>query len=69
MAALDFLNLDGVPIIWSLIAMAVLALLSWFMCRFFLRLRIREIVNKSIIDNIKELYRPFYCWINRIYTC
>ncbi len=27
----------------------------WFACRFFLRLRIREIVNKSIIDNIREL--------------
>ena len=55
MTVIDFLSLDGVPIIWSLLAMAGLALLSWFLCRFFLRLRIREIVNKSIIDNIREL--------------
>ncbi len=27
----------------------------WFACRFFLRFRIREIVNKSIIENIREL--------------
>ncbi len=27
----------------------------WFACRFFLRLRIREIVSRSIIDNIREL--------------
>ena len=32
-----------------------LAGLSWLMCRFFLWLRIREIISKSIIDNIREL--------------
>ena len=55
MSVTDFLSFNNVPIIWSLIAMVGLALLSWLMCRFFLRLRIREIVNKSIIDNIREL--------------
>ena len=55
MSVTDFLSLNNVPIIWSLIAMVGLALLSWLMCRFFLRLRIREIVSKSIIDNIREL--------------
>lgn len=55
MIVTDFLNLNNVPITWSLVAMVGLAGLSWLMCRFFLKLRIREIVNKSIIDNIREL--------------
>ena len=37
------------------IAMAILAVLSWLICWFILKLRIRNIVNKSIIDNIREL--------------
>ena len=37
------------------IAMAILAALSWIICWFILKLRIRNIVNKSIIDNIREL--------------
>ena len=55
MIVTDFLYLNNVPITWSLVAMVGLAGLSWLMCRFFLRLRIREIMNKSIIDNIREL--------------
>ena len=55
MNAIDFLYLDNAPILLGLAAMAVLAVISWVMCRIFLRLRIREIVNKSIIDNIREL--------------
>ena len=55
MTATDFLNLNNIPITWSLVAMVGLTGLSWLMCRFFLKLRIREIVNKSIIDNIREL--------------
>lgn len=55
MTTIDFLYLDNAQVLWGLIAMAGLALLNWSMCRFFLRLRIREIVNKSIIDNIREL--------------
>ena len=55
MIVTDFLNLNNVPITWSLVAMVGLAGLSWLMCRFFLRLRIREIISKSIIDNIREL--------------
>jgi ABC-type lipoprotein release transport system permease subunit len=35
--------------------MIVLTLLCGLVCRLILRLRIREIVNKSIIDNIREL--------------
>ena len=35
--------------------MSAMALGSWLICRSILRLRIREIVNKSIIDNIREL--------------
>ena len=55
MTATDFLDLNNVPITWSLVAMVGLAGLSWLMCRFFLWLRIREIISKSIIDNIREL--------------
>ena len=55
MNAIDFLYLDNAPILLGLAAMAVLAVISWVMCGIFLRLRIREIVNKSIIDNIREL--------------
>ena len=33
----------------------VLGLLCLMVCKFLLRFRIREIVNKSIIDNIREL--------------
>lgn len=36
-------------------AMIVLTALSWAICRYILRLRIRAYLNKSIIDNIKEL--------------
>ena len=35
--------------------MIALAMLSWAACRYVLRRRIRGIVNKSIIDNIREL--------------
>ncbi len=37
------------------VSICIMAVLCWLACRFFLRLRIREIVNKSIIDNIREL--------------
>ena len=40
---------------YGFIAMTILAVLSWVICNFILRLRIRNIVSKSIIDNIKEL--------------
>lgn len=33
----------------------VMASACWLICRYILRFRIREIVNKSIIDNIREL--------------
>lgn len=36
-------------------AMIVLTALSWAICRYILRLRIRAYLNKSIIDNIREL--------------
>jgi ABC-type lipoprotein release transport system permease subunit len=39
----------------GVIAMTAMALGSWMLCRFCVSLRIREIVNKSIIDNIREL--------------
>lgn len=44
--------LEALLIIVPMIAMTLLCSL---VCRFILRLRIREIVNKSIIDNIREL--------------
>ena len=37
------------------VAMAILASLSWIICWIILKLRICNIVNKSIIDNIREL--------------
>ena len=40
---------------YGFVAMTVIAVLSWIICNFILRLRIRNIVSKSIIDNIKEL--------------
>ena len=40
---------------YGFVAMTVLAVLSWLICSFILRLRIRNIVSKSIIDNIREL--------------
>ena len=40
---------------YGFIAMTVLAVLSWGICWFILRMRIRNIVSKSIIDNIREL--------------
>ena len=40
---------------YGFIAMTVLAVLSWVVCWFMLRMRIRNIVSKSIIDNIREL--------------
>ena len=55
MNTIDFLYLGNAPILLGLAVMIALAFISWLMCRFFLRLRIREIVNKSIIDNIREL--------------
>ena len=36
-------------------AMIALTALSWAVCRYILRLRIRAYLNKSIIDNIREL--------------
>ena len=36
-------------------AMIALTALSWAICRYILRLRIRAYLNKSIIDNIREL--------------
>ena len=36
-------------------ANCVMGLLCFLACKFLLRFRIREIVNKSIIDNIREL--------------
>ena len=55
MTSTGFLTLNNVSIIWSILAMTCLAFLSWLMCHFFLRFRVREVVNKSIIDNIREL--------------
>ena len=55
MNAIDFLYINNAPILLGLAVMVVLALISWVMCRFFLKLRIREIIRKSIIDNIREL--------------
>lgn len=40
---------------YGFMAMTGLALVSWAVCRWILGLRIREIVNKSIIENIREL--------------
>ena len=40
---------------YGFVAMTVLAVLSWLICNLILRLRIRNIVSKSIIDNIREL--------------
>ena len=37
------------------IIICVMAFLCYVICKFLLRFRIREIVNKSIIDNIREL--------------
>ena len=37
------------------VTIAALGFLCLMVCKFFLRFRIREIVNKSIIDNIREL--------------
>ncbi len=48
-------NKDIKMAVLILTAVGILSVLFWFACRFFLRLRIREIVNKSIIDNIREL--------------
>ena len=42
-------------IILTLAAMLILAVLSWGICRQILRRRIRAIVRKSIIENIREL--------------
>lgn len=39
----------------ALVTAVVMAAACWAICRCFLRLRIREIVSKSIIDNIREL--------------
>jgi len=38
-----------------LAAIIVFGLLCLLVCKFLLRFRIREIINKSIIDNIREL--------------
>ena len=37
------------------IIICVMAAFCYLICKFLLRFRIREIVNKSIIDNIREL--------------
>ena len=61
MAALGVILLSGIIEgleLYSGIGVAVMsamALGSWLICRSILRLRICEIVNKSIIDNIREL--------------
>ena len=61
MAALGVILLSGIIEGLELYAgigvavMSVMALGSWLICRSILHLRIREIVNKSIIDNIREL--------------
>ena len=39
----------------GLCAMALLGIVSWGICQLALKMRIREIINKSIIDNIREL--------------
>lgn len=39
----------------GVLVMTAMALGSWLLCRFCVSLRIREIVNRSIIDNIREL--------------
>ena len=39
----------------GMIVMTAMALGSWLICRWVLSLRIREIVNRSIIENIREL--------------
>jgi len=41
--------------VFGLAAMLALTVLSWSICWYILRRRIRGIVNKSIIDNIREL--------------
>lgn len=43
------------PLVWTAAVTVVLAALCGLICRVLLRKRIREIVNKSIIENIKEL--------------
>ena len=61
MAALGVVLLSGIIEGLELYAgigvavMSAMALGSWLICRSVLRFRIREIVNKSIIDNIREL--------------
>lgn len=45
----------GIGIVLLCAAMALLGGIYWLLCRMILRLRVREIVNKSIIDNIREL--------------
>ena len=40
---------------YGFVAMTVLAVLSWVVCWLILRMRIRNIISKSIIDNIREL--------------
>ena len=61
MAALGVILLSGIIEGLELYAgigvavMSAMALGSWLICRSILRLRIHEIVNKSIIDNIREL--------------
>lgn len=45
----------GIYFAYGFCAMLALALLSWTLCRAILRLRIREILSKSIIENIREL--------------
>ncbi len=52
---LTFSTYEGKLLSVMAVSICIMAVLCWFACRFFLRLRIREIVNKSIIDNIREL--------------
>lgn len=49
--------MEGIDIffVYGFCAMTGLALLSWAICRAILRLRVREILRRSIIENIREL--------------
>lgn len=50
-----FLNMELKLFALLLVTITALGLLCLMVCKFLLRFRIREIVNKSIIDNIREL--------------
>jgi hypothetical protein len=46
---------DMVSCVMMVVIICVMACLCYVICKCLLRLRIREIINKSIIDNIREL--------------